>query len=400
MRKVLFPLLVIAVCLALPALGGWAGYRLAYYRIRGEPWKDHALVRDLVERNHDNETLVGAFALSQLSLEGVEKCYYSPPDYARVTWVGKDMPSPFVGYAPMPGPLVGGHINSLQFRYRRELATPKPPKTCRIFLIGGSTAYGSGASSNETTVGGYLEQHLNEQAEAWGCRFEVITGACSGWASTNERILIENRLVELEPDVVVMLSGHNDVFWSLRGYNTQYFRGVQDTYYYVLLSALLLRNFAEELPPRLGGEHENPTLSQTCNRLRRNVELSHAALQAVGADYCFALQPIMACSQKVRTPREALIASNPGIRAAVGEEASYESGFAEFRAMLTDLQRPQYHFFDLSALFDDADGQTDIFLDRCHFGDRGYDLIARRLRDLLEPVLKARQQRAGKEKSR
>src|SRR5439155_25838703 len=174
-------------------------------------------------------------------------------DFGRVTWIGQDMPSPFVGYAPAPGPLTGGHINSLQFRYRRELQTPKPPQTCRIFLVGGSTAYGSGASSNETTVGGYLEHYLNEQAEQFGCRFEVITADCYGWASTNERILIENRLVELEPDVVVMLSGHNDIFWSLRGCNTQYFRGVQDSYYTFLVSALLIRNFSEELPLKLPG---------------------------------------------------------------------------------------------------------------------------------------------------
>jgi lysophospholipase L1-like esterase len=396
MRKRLFPVIVIGICVGLPLLGGWAGYWLAYRHLT----KDLPDVRDQVSINRQNETLAGAYLLANWSLEGVDKCYYEPPDFTQITWVGKDMPTPFVGYAPVPGRQGSAQINSLQFRYARELETPKPAGVCRIFLLGGSTAFGSGASSNDTTIGGYLEKYLNERSDQYGWRFEVITAASSGWATTNERILIENRLVELEPDVVLEVSGHNDAFWGLNRHNTQWFRGFQDLYFMALLNAVLKYKFDAAFPKELGGERE-PGISvpRMCGRLRRNIELAHAALEPVGADYCFALQPITSCSKKRLTGREQRMASRPGNFPMPVDQAEFADCFAQFRSTLAEVKRPQrphYHFFDLTPIFDDCDAATDIFIDRCHFGDRGHDLIARRLRDLLDPILKDRQQRGSK----
>jgi lysophospholipase L1-like esterase len=291
--------------------------------------------------------------------------------------------------------MASGSINTMQFRYSRELEMPKPAHVCRIFLIGGSTAYGSGASSNERTIGGYLEKYLNEQADQYGCRFEVVTAGSSGWATTNERILIENRLVELQPDMVLAFSGHNDAFWGLYGRNVEWFRGFQEMYYLTLLNAFLGHEYGETFPLNLTGEREQVPASLTCSRLRRNVELSHAALQTVGADYCFALQPIMACSKKVRTPREEKMAHRPGNFPVLTDEAGFVDRYNQMRDTLKALERPHYHFLDLTDLFDSYDGQTEIFLDRCHFGDRGYDLIACRLRELLRPILQERHKRSN-----
>ena len=46
---------------------------------------------------------------------------------------------------PTPGQHGNAHINSMQFRAGKELEMPKPANTYRIFITGGSTAYGSGA---------------------------------------------------------------------------------------------------------------------------------------------------------------------------------------------------------------------------------------------------------------
>ena len=52
-------------------------------------------------------------------------------------------------------------INSLGFR-GTEFSVIKPSDTYRIFMIGGSTMFGAGATSDETTIPGYLHQLLNE----------------------------------------------------------------------------------------------------------------------------------------------------------------------------------------------------------------------------------------------
>jgi hypothetical protein len=371
------------------------GYQFAGWQAAREgDWQAPGSLRQHVQRMRQAETMAGAFALDGVPLEGVEKCYYDGAvDFTQVVWTGRDMPTPLLGFAPQPGPLPGGHINRQQFRYRRDLVTPKPPGTCRIFLIGGSTAFGSGASTNETTVGGYLERYLNGEAKEYGCRFEVVTAAACGWASSHERILVENRLIEMEPDVVLALSGHNDVFWGMLRCNINCYRAIQDVYYLRLSNALLQSNFKDSFPEDLPEWHEPVSAAQTAARLRRNVELTQAALERVGADYCFALQPVLSCSRKVRTPREEFMAGRPGGFRAVQQQAEIAARCGECRTALSALKLPHFSFWDLTGVFD-GEGGSDVFIDRCHFGDHGHDLIARRLRDLLAPVLRARSKQA------
>lgn len=384
MRKWKFALLLLTFTLGLPLLGAWVGHRLTYVHLRKRPWEVNDLVRRRVEEQRQKETLAGCFAVNNLPLDGLERCYYSSAiDFQRITWVGPDMPTPFVGFAPRPGPLASGSINSMQFRYGREIEVPKPAHVYRIFLVGGSVAYGAGATSDETTVGGYLEKYLNEQADQFGRRFEVITAATGAWTSTHERILVENRLVELEPDLVISLSGHNDVHWAGADRNVLWFRAFSDDYYFTLANSLLACNFGQEFPADPPGA--GPVSgAQARDRLVRNVMLTHAALQTVGAEYVYALQPVLPCSRKPRTPRERTMEEKLAANA-----DGFRDHFARFRQGLSGISLPGYHFVDLTPLFDDA-GPTDFFIDNCHFGDRGHDRIAQVLRDRLTPLLKAR----------
>jgi hypothetical protein len=345
------------------------------------------LAVEQIEQSRQNLTVAGAFALAlsedrdPASLVGVENCYYSPPDLERVTWVERDIPTPFVGFAPAPGPLVSGFVNSMQFRYAREIEVPKPKNVYRIFFTGGSTAFGTGASSNETTIGGYLETYLNEALRLRGVRCEVITAAAGAWSSTHERILIENRLVDLEPDIVISFSGHNDAFWSVLGRNLLWFRTFQDDYFLVLLNAVLAANRAEEFPNRDPGAGVPISPAQAAERLARNVACGHYVLATVGADYIFALQPVLELSQKVRTPREQRIVDAVGSYAWFIQMQDY---YHEFRKSLRVLEQPSLGFVDTTTTFDACDGNIDIFIDTAHFGDRGNDLIAQ---TLLGPIL-------------
>ena len=63
------------------------------------------------------------------------------------------------------------------------------------------------------------------------------------------------------------------------------------------------------------------------------------------------------------------------------DEEAFRSRYDAIRSKLSALSLPHYHFFDLTALFDDE--PTDIFIDGCHFGERGNDRIAQALRDRL-----------------
>jgi hypothetical protein len=360
---------------------------LTYLRMPRKARQANRVAVEQIQHSRQNLTVAGAFALAlsadrdPATFVGVENCYYSPPDLERVTWVERDIPTPFVGFAPAPGPLASAFINSMQFRYAREVVVPKPKDVCRVFLTGASTAFGSGASSNETTIGGYLEAYLNEALRHRGVRCEVITAAAGAWSSTHERILIENRLVDLEPDIVISFSGHNDAFWSVLGRNLLWFRAFQDDYFLVLLNAVMAANRGEEFPNQDLGSGVPVSPAQAAERLARNVACSHYVLATVGADYVFALQPLLELSQKARTPREQLVADAVGFQAWFIQMPEY---YQEFRRSLQALEQPGFSFVDTTSCFDACGGNIDIFIDTAHFGDRGNDLIAQ---NLLGPIL-------------
>ena len=378
---------LLVIVLGSVALGAFAGHRLTLLKLRQQIREANEVAATMIDRWHRNTTVAGAYALSlsaervPASIEGLENCYYSPPDFERVTWVGKDMPTPFVGSAPMPGQLPGCVINSLQFRYARELEVPKPRGVIRVFVTGGSAAFSIAATSNDTTIGGYLEKHLNNVLVDRGVRCEVVTAAACSWTSTQERILIENRLIEMEPDIVISFSGQNDAFWDVCGRNVLWFRGFQDDHFFALANLMLASNLSEQFPSEDPGAGPPVGPDQSARRLARNVAFSHHALVTVGADYVFALQPVMEVGRKVLTPREQRVA------AAVAHDPWFiqmESYYQEFRSALQALDLPGFHFVDASTIFDGCDDTVDLFVDTCHFGDRANDLIAQSLcRDVL-----------------
>jgi len=99
-------------------------------------------------------------------------------------------------------------INSLGFR-GAEFSAIKLPDTYRIFMVGGSTMFGAGATSDETTIPGYLQQLLNEKD--FGFDIEVINSGIQGADSNTESNLIEQKLVRLSPDLLIIYDGMNDL---------------------------------------------------------------------------------------------------------------------------------------------------------------------------------------------
>jgi len=106
-------------------------------------------------------------------------------------------------------PILGkSNLNSLGFR-GPEFSEIKPSNTYRIFMVGGSTMFGAGATSDETTIPGILQkmfdiQHLDQNVE-------VINAGFSGGNSNTELNLIEKKLLLYKPDLVIIYDGWNDL---------------------------------------------------------------------------------------------------------------------------------------------------------------------------------------------
>jgi len=99
-------------------------------------------------------------------------------------------------------------INTLGFR-GTEFSEEKLSDTYRIFMVGGSTMFGAGATSDETTIPGYLQHLLSEKDFEFD--IEVINSGIQGADSNTELNLIEQKLVTLSPDLIIIYDGWNDL---------------------------------------------------------------------------------------------------------------------------------------------------------------------------------------------
>jgi hypothetical protein len=387
-RRVLYalvPAAVIALCFALGVVVG-----------RRQAASDMSLARDAASYLADG-MLMGARDPERR--ERMAQAYLDPAraraglgDYV---WAGFEVPTPFVGNAQYPGRWGSATINEAQMRSSRPLVLPKPAGVCRIFLAGGSTAFGTGAPDDESTIGGYLQSILNESMPLPGfSSYEVLTAANPAWSTTHERIFIVNRLSECEPDLVLSFSGSNDVHWGRRERNVLWFRANADLHFWSLFERILaatghgpVREFLPEEP----GPVDSELVSY---RLAKNIRMSAYALRQKGVPYLYALQPNLYVAQKPFAPAERAHASRYDFDETDRDPDDpieyFRRCYERLRADLPLIDEPNCRFVDLSPVFDDLDAGTVVFIDMFHFGDRGNEIVARALVPHVVELLRGR----------
>jgi hypothetical protein len=327
-------------------------------------------------RPHGVETLGNVIADAKLR-ESVLTAYDPQSGLAiagfdDVEWRIPTVMTPFVGYGPRPGRRHNAFIDSYQFRGKRELSTPKPAGTVRIFVTGASVAFGSGASSDDHTVGAYLQRSLDRRGGQNGRRYEVFTFATPDWWSTHERIAIENRVSELEPDLVVWLTGIEDAAAGEMGKNVFWARSATDQYYWNLANiALQQSRFGPMVDVQDVGPQPLPP-EIVASRLRKNVALAAFALSKSKARLHLFLPPHIVATRKPLSALEQRVLSR---------SQSFRDYYARCRERFRTLLRADgvpdnVSFTDLSGIFDTVAETQLVFVAADHFGDRGDSMIA------------------------
>jgi hypothetical protein len=112
--------------------------------------------------------------------------------------------------------------NSQGFRHPVEVKRTKDPNTYRIFVMGGSTAYGTGGLwphiqrdyavlPDSVTIPAYLQQLLSR--EMGGRDVEVINAAIPSVWTHQHLIYLNQTILRYSPDLVVLMDGFNDYFF-------------------------------------------------------------------------------------------------------------------------------------------------------------------------------------------
>lgn len=335
----------------------------------------------------DKERTIGKLLGNTQNKDKLLECYegeIAPEALDTFSWAPPSILVPFLGHAPWPGKHDNAIINSMHMRSEEEVISPKPKNIYRIFIIGGSTAYGSGASGQERTIGGFLRETLNKElSPITNYKYEVFTLAYPAWVSTHERIAIENILSELEPDAVISFSGNNDVHWSGGGsdilqigtYSDQTTWKLVDTVYKMVGHDLMIESESEpeeeiaSMPPQLVAPQV------VTDKLIKNIKLSSYALSMVNAKYIFALQPTLAVTQKKLTSRE---------KGVLAGRARWQREYFKLcytalahRLEMSDIKN--FHFINMADVFNNLTERDEVFLDSYHFGDKGNKIIAKKI---------------------
>ncbi len=229
------------------------------------------------------------------------------------------------------------YINSQGFR-SPEFTQEKPENTIRIFVLGGSTAFGVGVLDHQTFPSQL--QKLFDTADL-GFNVEVINAGWPGKESLSETNLINSRLLAFSPDLFLVYDGWNDL--------TQY---------------------AEN--------NTNSTPEKWFDRWKGICKQG----KTYGYDTIITIQPLLATAKKNLTPQEEKIKiywlkNHPAGKA-------YPS-YQLFLEKLNELKNYCSLTADMTGIFDGLEGP--IYFDTGHTGFIGNKIIAETFFDISLPIV-------------
>ena len=289
--------------------------------------------------------------------------------------------------------LKGKHYstNSLGLR-GPEVSAPKPEGAYRIAVLGGSTAWGYGSSSDNTTVPGYLQAYFAERRP--DLTIEVVNAGQPGYVSTQELIFFQRVIAPLEPDLVLLFDGYNDIAADMINgqsglpqnasllqsrYNASFEGGLtrQDLARWLRRSRFLAAVGDSILSKPT--EVAFPQPASTAAAYVRNV--TAIAKLAAPAKVVAAPQPSLALTTKPLALQEQQM---------LDEKESAFPGYTQFvRACSHAMERALADAGIDTIELDDALGEDAqlLFADECHLGDKGAEKLANALGNGLAGLL-------------
>lgn len=318
----------------------------------------------------------------------------------------------FLGYIPKSNFTGKGYrTNNVHFRADYDLSRPKEKNEVRIFVTGGSTAWGAGVRQDQL-YSVLLEHSLKVKYPHHSIR--VISAGVGAYCSTQERILIENMITSLSPDQIIMFSGWNDSYYGYRGvdillnqdylgyglklsgYQTQgtlAFDRISPPAYddYFLKSLFLfakstytLRYHSKETLSRdLASISLNP--EEVVKTITENVHIISDLSKRHGFRFLLYPQPTLYATQKkLSAAEEALLSYHERNFVNFGQynRMVYET---YRRLFSSDAALCGYQFIDGDAAI--SGELNTVFVDQCHLGDRGNRLVASHLEEQVEKWL-------------
>ena len=423
MKKLFIVLVIIIISVVLLEILSFGSlYLLSFTEIdskdylRSQTSQFHPIIRSRIKRGHPT------------------------PPYQRI-----DESNPFsfdthTGYANKPSSVYAGSIvigadGFICNSECDELPIEKPVNEIRIFIFGGSTVAGSGASGGKHTISGYLENLINESNVFENKRVRVINAAVGGFSSFQEVVRFLDIALKYQPDMAIFFNGYNDygcwkredVYRKIR--NTVGVRPNYQYYDYLLLKGLnqsqtlkgagfqLIYMFnqyvpvlhysmilANELRSIIGGKAyedksnkingikdddfniENELYSKEKHSLFyyfNNMEAAAGVCRIKRIKCIISLQPTLAFhgEKELSEFEESTLERTTKTNKLPNIDIYFNHAKNEFVKRSKTLNDEFVHFIDMTDIFKDIQGQ--VYVDKCHYNDVGNRIIAENLYNII-----------------
>ncbi len=335
---------------------------------------------------------------------------YEPQDKDKVDKSARDrqrvkfVPHPFLLYMPEPSQrLETIYINTQGFRAPDINFDNK--QAYRIFLLGGSAVFGSGALSNDRTIAGYMQEMLGKLLPDRG--IEVINAGIDGYASNQERILFEEYIIG-KADMVVVLDGANDIWGptvlgqGMVGYPYEFLtykdiikNPLGSVFKKMLEKSMLYEKISRRFATLAVRAARRPQhdysddsmIGAVKENYFKNIEIIHILAGQNGIEAFFFLQPMIFVDKKTLTASERAIRDREINWGYMIDDARgyFTNSYQKIIDGMQGLSAQGIHAYSLTGVFEREKGA--IYIDAVHFGDRGHKIIAEAIVKIIYPFL-------------
>jgi hypothetical protein len=329
------------------------------------------------------------------------------------------------------------YANNAGFREPLDIPMEKPADEYRIFLNGGSTAYGLGAVGEAApemsyygleyreTISHMLEMILNATAPIPGKKIRVYNTAVWGYSYQHHIMRYLTKLRLYEPDLVVSLDGANElppvsrmvkdwdyfregqfngIMREIFAYNTPGLSSYltlwlkNNTFFmslvwsgkdvFQVLDEAAAQNSGAPRANQPNGDASAASVEEKSRMVDRNVgtvvrmvENYHSALQNDEVRHIIALQPWLYLSKKPLHEKEKILLELPGYRTHYGVPSD-----RIYKLLIEKIgesaKNKGYFLVDFSEYFDDVPEW--VFTDWCHLTAGANYLVAKELANLIK----------------
>ena len=249
----------------------------------------------------------------------------------------------------------------------------------RIFLIGGSTMFGVGSSSDDKTIPGFLGEYISKEF----LDVEIINAGIPGADSFTETELIKNKLLDYSPKILIIYDGWNDLQKDFEesddveeDITTQLIRAINRGEYQT--PKILIQHYFNWKHDTVEVVFDSNYINEKSIAWKNNWKNTCENLNGKGIETVLILQPILGSGSKVLSYEEQEYYSHY-------DSKTMNEYYEIYAEQLDELKNSCTKVYDYRDTYDKV--TETLFFDAGHTGDLGNNIIAKRIFSDVLPII-------------